>query len=122
MFYDVVTSTDILFHLMVAVGVIGIIAKMMNLFTIRRMLGAAANMSKSTHRLIKLVRSKYEQACMLRDSVENTEAFVEKYIYEYLGNFFESTYLETVRKTKRMGSRSAGSSRSYFLVSDRRCV
>ena len=40
MFYDVVTSTDILFHLMVAVGVIGIIAKMMNLFTIRRMLGA----------------------------------------------------------------------------------
>ena len=52
MFYDVVTSTDILFHLMVAVGVIGIIAKMMNLFTIRRMLGAAANMSKSTHRLI----------------------------------------------------------------------
>ena len=26
MFYDVVTSTDILFHLMVAVGVIGIIA------------------------------------------------------------------------------------------------
>ena len=46
MFYDVVTSTDILFHLMVAVGVIGIIAKMMNLFTIRRMLGAAANMSK----------------------------------------------------------------------------
>ena len=87
MFYDVVTSTDILFHLMVAVGVIGIIAKMMNLFTIRRMLGAAANMSKSTHRLIKLVRSKYEQACMLRDSVENTEAFVEKYIYEYRGNF-----------------------------------
>ena len=105
MFYDVVTSTDILFHLMVAVGVIGFIAKMMNLFTIRRMLGAAANMSKSTHRLIKLVRSKYEQACMLRDSVENTEAFVEKYIYEYRGNFLK---LHTWRQLEKQSVWAAG--------------
>ena len=105
MFYDVVTSTDILFHLMVAVGVIGIIAKMMNLFTIRRMLGAAANMSKSTHRLIKLVRSKYEQACMLRDSVENTEAFVEKYIYEYRGNFLK---VHTWRQLEKQSVWAAG--------------
>ena len=105
MFYDVVTSTDILFHLMVAVGVIGIIAKMMNLFTIRRMLGAAANMSKSTHRLIKLVRSKYEQACMLRDSVENTEAFVEKYIYEYRGNFLK---VHTWRQLEKLSVWAAG--------------
>lgn len=105
MFYDVVTSTDIIFHLMVAVGVIGIIAKLMNLFTIRRMLGAAANMSKSTHRLIKLVRSKYEQACMLRDSVENTEAFVEKYIYEYRGNFLK---LHTWRQLEKLSVCGAG--------------
>ena len=105
MFYDVVTSTDIIFHLMVAVGVIGIIAKLMNLFTIRRMLGAAANMSKSTHRLIKLVRSKYEQACMLRDSVENTEAFVEKYIYEYRGNFLK---VHTWRQLEKQSVWAAG--------------
>ena len=90
---------------MVAVGVIGIIAKMMNLFTIRRMLGAAANMSKSTHRLIKLVRSKYEQACMLRDSVENTEAFVEKYIYEYRGNFLK---VHTWRQLEKQSVWAAG--------------
>ena len=45
-------------------------------------------MPKSTHRLIKLVRSKYEHACMIRDSVENTDAFVEKYIFEYRGFLF----------------------------------
>ena len=45
-------------------------------------------MSKSTHRLIQLVRAKYEHACMVHDSVENTNAFVEKYIYEYRGFLF----------------------------------
>ena len=45
-------------------------------------------MPKSTHRLIKLVRAKYEHACMIHDSVENIDAFVEKYIYEYRGFLF----------------------------------
>ena len=46
-------------------------------------------MSKSTHRLIKLVKAKYEHACMVHDTVENTDAFVEKYIYEYRGFLFK---------------------------------
>ena len=45
-------------------------------------------MPKSTHRLIKLVRAKYEHPCMIHDSVENIDAFVEKYIYEYRGFLF----------------------------------
>ena len=45
-------------------------------------------MPKSTHKLIKLVRAKYEHACMIHDSVENIDAFVEKYIYEYRGFLF----------------------------------
>ena len=45
-------------------------------------------MPKSTHRLIKLVRAKYEHACLIHDSVENIDAFVEKYIYEYRGFLF----------------------------------
>lgn len=85
MFYEVITGTDIMFYLMIAVGVIGGVAKVVNLFTLRRMARAAGNMSKSTHRLIRLVRAKYEHACMLHDRVENAEAFVEKYIYEYRG-------------------------------------
>lgn len=88
MFYEVITGTNIIFYLMIVVGVIGGVAKVVNLFTLRRMARAAGNMSKSTHRLIRLVRAKYEHACMLHDRVENAEAFVEKYIYEYRGMGF----------------------------------
>ncbi len=88
MINEVVTGTNIIYYLMAAVGVIGILAKVVNHITLRRMLGAASNMSKSTHKLMKLVRAKYEHACMLHDNVENTEAFVDKYIYEYKGNIF----------------------------------
>lgn len=88
MFNEVVTDTSIVIYLMAAVGVIGILAKVINQLTLRRMVRAAGNMSKSTHKLIKLVRAKYEHACMLHDKVENVSAFVEKYIYEYRGFLF----------------------------------
>ncbi len=85
MFKEVVTDTNIVIYFMIVVGVIGVLAKVVNQFTLRRMVRAAGNMSKSTHKLIKLVRAKYEHACMLHDKVENIDAFVEKYIYEYRG-------------------------------------
>lgn len=85
MFNEVVTDTNIVYYLMIAVGVVGVLAKAVNQITLRRLVRAAGNMSKSTHRLIKLVRAKYEHALMLHDRVENAEAFVEKYIYEYRG-------------------------------------
>ena len=81
-------DTRVIIYLMAAVGVLGIIAKIVNHFTLNRLVKAAGNMPKSTHRLIKLVRAKYEHACMIRDSVENIDAFVEKYIYEYRGFLF----------------------------------
>lgn len=88
MFNEVVAETNIVVYLMTAVGMIGILAKLVNHFTLRRMVSAAGNMPKSTHKLIKLVRAKHEHACMLHDKVENVSAFVEKYIYEYRGFLF----------------------------------
>lgn len=88
MFNEVVTDTNIVIYLMAAAGITGILAKLVNQVTLRRMVKAAGNMSKSTHKLIKLVRAKYEHACMLHDKVENVNAFVEKYIYEYRGFLF----------------------------------
>lgn len=85
MFHEAVTNTNVLFYLMAGVGIIGILAKLMNQITLRRMVRAAKNMSKSTHKLVKLVRAKYEHACMMYERVENVEAFVEKYIYEFRG-------------------------------------
>lgn len=81
-------DTSVITYLMAAVGVLGIAAKIVNQFTLNRLVRAAGNMPKSTHRLIKLVRAKYEHACMIRDSVENIDVFVEKYVYEYRGFLF----------------------------------
>lgn len=81
-------NSSIIAYLMAVMGILGILAKIINHLTLHRLVKAAENMPKSTHRLIKLVRSKYEHACMIRDSVENIDAFVEKYIYEYRGFLF----------------------------------
>lgn len=85
MFNNVAADTNIIFYLMIGVGVIGVLAKIVNQITLRRLVKAACNMSKSTHKLMKLVRAKYEHACMIHDKVDNVGAFVEKYIYEYRG-------------------------------------
>ena len=81
-------DTRVIDYLMAGIGVLGILAKIINQLTLYRLVRAAGNMPKSTHRLIKLVRAKYEHACMIHDSVENIDAFVEKYIYEYRGFLF----------------------------------
>ena len=88
MLRELAVNTRVIYYLMALLGMIGVLAKAVNQQTLNQMLKAAGNMSKSTHRLIKLVRAKYEHACMVHDSVENTNAFVEKYIYEYRGFLF----------------------------------
>jgi hypothetical protein len=76
-------NTNIVFYLMVIVGVLAVFAKLVSHITLKRLVRASSNMAKSTHRLIKLVRSKYEHTCMIYDIVENVDSFLEKYIYEY---------------------------------------
>ena len=88
MLRELAVNTRVIYYLMAMMGIVGVLAKVVNQLTMNQMLKAAGNMSKSTHRLIKLVRAKYEHACMVHDSVENTDAFVEKYIYEYRGFLF----------------------------------
>jgi hypothetical protein len=88
MFKNLVADTNIIFYLMIVVGVIGVLGKIVNQFTLRRMVKAAGGMAKSTHKLMKLVRAKYEHSCMIHDAVDNVGAFVEKYIYEYRGFIF----------------------------------
>ena len=88
MLRNVATNTNVIFYLMAVIGVLGVLAKLVNHLTLRRLVKAAGNMPKSTHKLIKLVRAKYEHACTIHDSVENIDAIVEKYIYEYRGFLF----------------------------------
>ena len=88
MLKELASDTSVIIYLMAAIGILGVLAKIINQLTLYRLVKAAGNMPKSTHSLIKLVRAKYEHACMIHDSVENINAFVEKYIYEYRGFLF----------------------------------
>lgn len=78
-----ILNYQLLFIAIGIVGAMGIISKAVSQITLKRLVKAASNMSKSSHSLIRLIRAKYEHACMVSDRVENVQAFVEKYIYEY---------------------------------------
>lgn len=83
MLNNVAANTNVLFYLMAAVGVLGVLAKIVNQIILSQMIKAAREISKTNHKLIKLIRSKHEHACMIHDKVENPKAFVEKYFCEY---------------------------------------
>lgn len=65
------------------VGAAGILSKLVSQITLKRLVRAASNMNKSDHNLMRLIRAKFEHACMVSDRVENVSAFVDKFIYEY---------------------------------------
>ncbi len=79
----VIRDANVIFYLMLAVGIVGILAKSVSRASVKRLLRASAGMQKSTHRLMKLVRAKYEHACLAHNTVDNTEVFVERFLYEY---------------------------------------
>lgn len=80
---ETIVKQEIIFYAMGILMVFGIIAKLISHFTVRRMVKAAGEIPKSNHRLMKLVKAKFEHASMISDKVQNVEAFVDKYIYEY---------------------------------------
>ena len=81
--FTVILEKNILFYFMAAAGIAGIISKLVSCMTIRRLTRAAENMPKSDHRLMKLIRAKFEHASMVSDKVQNVDAFVDKYLFEY---------------------------------------
>ena len=80
---ETIVKQEIIFYVMGILVALGILAKLVSHFTVRRMVKAAGEIQKSNHRLMKLVKAKFEHASMISDKVQNVEAFVEKYIYEY---------------------------------------
>ncbi len=62
---------------------ISLLAKLISAFTVRKMVKEAAEIQKSNHKLMKLVKAKFEHASMVSDRVQNVGAFVDKYLYEY---------------------------------------
>lgn len=80
---EMIMDKKLLFVLMGIFAGIGVADKCVVGMTMKRLVQAAGNMNKSTHPLMRLVRAKFEHACMISDTVENVGVFVDKYLYEY---------------------------------------
>lgn len=80
---EIILDKHVIFVLMGILTVIGIVSKLIANVTLKQLVRAAGNMNKSAHPLMRLVRAKFEHACMISDTVENVRVFVDKYLYEY---------------------------------------
>lgn len=80
---EMILDKKLLFVLMGILTGIGVADKCIVSVTMKRMVEAAGNMSKSNHPLMRLIRAKFEHACMISDTVENVGVFVDKYLFEY---------------------------------------
>lgn len=80
---EMIMDKKLLFVLMGIFAGIGVADKCVVGMTMKRLVQAAGNMNKSTHPLMRLMRAKFEHACMISDTVENVGVFVDKYLYEY---------------------------------------
>ena len=80
---EVVLDKQILVILIGIAAVLGVLSKCVAGFSLKRLVRAAGNMNKSSHALVRLIKAKFEHTCMISDRVQNVDAFVGKYLYEY---------------------------------------
>ncbi len=80
---EILLDKYVIYVLMGGAAVCGIISKLVVSITLKRLVKASGNMNKSTHPLMRLVRAKFEHACMISERVENVRVFVDKYLYEF---------------------------------------
>lgn len=80
---EMILDKHVLFVLMGILTILGVVSKCIATVTLNRLVRAAGNMNKTSHPFIRLVRAKFEHACMISDKVENVGVFVDKYLYEY---------------------------------------
>lgn len=76
-------QSSIIYYIMGAITIGGMASKLIASVALKKLVQAASDMSKSTHAFMKLVRAKFEHACMINDQVDNIDVFVDKYIHEY---------------------------------------
>lgn len=80
---ETVMKHGIIFYVIGVLAVAGVLAKFISYITSKRLVRAAGNIQKSNQKLMRLIKAKFEHACMVSDKVKNVEAFVQKYLYEY---------------------------------------
>ena len=80
---EIIVDNRVIYVVTGGVTILGVASKIISNLSLKRMVKAAGNMSKSNHGLMRLIRAKFEHACMVSEKVENVPVFVDKYLYEY---------------------------------------
>lgn len=80
---ETVMKHGIIFYVLGILMAAGVLAKLISYITARKLVKAAGDIQKSNQRLMRLVKAKFEHASMVSDKVQNVDAFVKKYLYEY---------------------------------------
>lgn len=80
---ETIINTGLILWVMGIMMVVAVLAKIISHVTVRRLVRAASEIQKSNHRLMRLIKAKFEHASMVSDKVQNVDAFVKKYLYEY---------------------------------------
>lgn len=80
---EMIVKHGIIIYAMGIMLAVGVFAKLVSQITVGKMARAASEIQNSNHKLMKLVKAKFEHAAMISDKVQNVEAFVKKYLYEY---------------------------------------
>ena len=80
---ETIVKNHILFYAMGIVMAMGVLSHLVSYVTLKKMVKAAGTIARSNHRLMKLIKAKFEHASMISEKMQNVEAFVNKYIYEY---------------------------------------
>lgn len=80
---ETVMKHGIIFYVIGILMAAGMLAKLISYITARKLVKAASDIQKSNQRLMRLVKAKFEHASMVSDKVQNVDAFVKKYLYEY---------------------------------------
>ena len=80
---ETIVKHGVIIYAMGIMLAVGVFAKVISHITIAKMAKAASEIQTSNHKLMKLVKAKFEHASMVSDKVQNVEVFVKKYLYEY---------------------------------------
>lgn len=76
-------KNNILLYVITGFCMVGILGKVMLAIAYSKLIKASDQMSNSEHKLMKLMRLKFETCYKLKIGVHNIDTFIDKYIYKY---------------------------------------
>ena len=76
-----IMEANIILWIMCGIIAVGILGKIITVVTLGKLVKASGEMGKSTHKLMKLVKAKFEHTIMVSEKVENIHAICGENIF-----------------------------------------